>query len=44
MSPAKLIYVEFFLQTSDGCRFVVLHDELIQVVVVVATSLMSLQA
>ena len=53
MSPAKLIYVEVLLQTSDGCRFVVLHDELIQVfvvvvvvvvVVVAATSLMSLQA
>jgi len=43
MSPAKLIYVEVFLQTSDGCTFVVLRDELIQVVVV-ATSLMSLHA
>lgn len=46
MSPAKLIYVEVLLQTSDGWRFVVLHDELIQVVVVivvVATSLLSLQ-
>jgi len=52
MSPAKLIYVEVLLQTSDCYRFVVLHDELIQVVVVVvvvvvvivATSVMFLQA
>jgi len=49
MSPAELICVEILLQASDGCRFVVLHDELIQVVVVVvvivvATSLMFIQA
>jgi hypothetical protein len=50
MSPAKLIYVDILLETSDDCRFVVLHDELIQVVVFVvvvifvATSLMSRQA
>jgi len=44
MSPAELICVEILLQTSDGCSFVVLHDELIQVIVVVATSLMSVRA